>query len=243
MSTIATPLLVGLIAACVLAASPAAADVAVAPDTATPGSLVVHNDRRYQPTTTPSGAADDSPAVLKQNWDALYACQATGTDPVICLVTLNGPTPASPGSVTPGRVEEAVRRIGLPALVTHVQPTTRTLVNVDTIVYATPAAFDDTVTLLGETVRIHAVPTTYTWHFGDGTTTTTTDPGAPWPHNTVTHRYQRVDDAVPVSVTVSYSVTYSTNAAPWVPLDSPIDSPGPSTIITVTEAHAVLVAP
>lgn len=216
-------------------------EVTVAP--AAHDSEVVVRGQRFDPRSAQGGMAPAHQTSLfpKTYLQPYYDCLAANPGDWMC--TEPAPPTPSPGSVTPGRVEEAVRRIGLPALVTHVQPATRTLVNVDTIVYATPAAFDDTVTLLGETVRIHAVPTTYTWHFGDGTTTTTTDPGAPWPHDTVTHRYQRVDDHVPVSVTVSYSVTYSTNAAPWVPLDSPIDSPGPSTIITVTEAHAVLVAP
>ena len=213
-------------------------EVTVAP--AGHDSEVVVRGQRFDPRSAQGGVAPAHhtslfPTTYLQPY---YDCLAANPGDWMC--TEPAPPSSSPGSVTPGRVEEAVRRIGLPALVTHVQPTTRTLVNVDTIVYATPAAFDDTVTLLGETVRIHAVPTTYTWHFGDGTTTTTTDPGAPWPHNTVTHRYQRVDDAVPITLTVGYHVSYSTDGTPWEDLEQPIYATGPATTVAVDEAHAIL---
>ena len=175
-------------------------------------------------------------------WDTYYDCLETKTHLDCGTAMFEPPTPR-PGEVTPGRVEEAVRRIGLPALVTHVQPETRTLVNVDTIVYSRPAPFDTTVPILNHSVRIHAIPTTYIWHFGDGTTTTTTDPGAPWPHHSVTHRYQHTADAVPITLTVGYHVSYSTDGTPWEDLEQPIYATGPATTVTVDEAHAILIAP
>lgn len=149
----------------------------------------------------------------------------------------------APGTPPALRIREAVREVPLPGLAVTVQPATRTLVNADTIVYAEPTPVNKTVPILGYRVRIHAVATTYRWRFGDGTTQTTTSPGAPYPDETVTHRYQHVAAAVAISVTVGYHVRYSTDGGPWEELGEPLYATGPTSTLRVDEAQAVLIAP
>jgi hypothetical protein len=152
------------------------------------------------------------------------------------------PEPTDHAAAIRARIQEALTRVPLPAFAAHVQPTTRTLVNADTILYTEPAPTDRTINTLGYTVHIHATPATYTWQFGDGTTTTTTTPGAPYPNQTLTHQYRHTG-TVTLNVTAHYLVRYRTDNEPWQDLGVPIDSPGPNTTLQITEAQAILIAP
>ena len=38
---------------------------------------------------------------------------------------------------------------------------------------------------------------------------TTTDPGAPWPHHTITHRYQHTATATTITLTTTWTATYT----------------------------------
>jgi hypothetical protein len=183
-------------------------------------------------------------SLVEEAWESYYDCLRAAIMPP-CL----GP-PAryrgiylDTGSITPRRVEEAVRQVGLPGLAVTTQPADTTLVNVATIFFADPAPVNDTVSILGHLVRISGAATAYTWHFGDGSHLTTADPGAPYPEESVTHRYQRVAEAVPVSMTVAYHVKYSVDGQPWLDLAESITEVGPPTTLRVIEAEAVLVAP
>ena len=102
-----------------------------------------------------------------------------------------GPPPAATPKpqVTPGLVLTELRRIGLPSLQARTQPRDKTLVNFATIFYAEPQTFTRTLTLLGQSVDVEATPTSFTWHYGDGSSATTSTPGAPYPAKDVTHSY------------------------------------------------------
>lgn len=78
-----------------------------------------------------------------------------------------------------------------------------TLVNLDTIAYADdePRALD--TDLFGIPVSIRAVPETYTWEWGDGTSESGTDPGSPYPDHTITHAY-----ATPGTATIRLTTTW-----------------------------------
>ncbi|MCF4120400.1 PKD domain-containing protein [Antribacter sp. KLBMP9083] len=79
-----------------------------------------------------------------------------------------------------------------------------TLVNIDTITYTQGGAQEFDVVLLGTPVTIRAVPTEFTWDYGDGTPALVTiDPGAPYPRHTISHAY-----AAPGSATVSLTTSW-----------------------------------
>ncbi len=149
--------------------------------------------------------------------------------------------PAAPKpKLTPDRVLEAVRRIGLPSLQIRVQPDNATLVNFDTIFYAEPETFERTVTLLGFSVDVRAEGSTYRWLFGDGEAMTTQAPGAPYPAKDITHKYGDAHVTVHPRVDVTYEVQYRVDGGAWQTLDETLTAEGPPTALRIKEATPVL---
>jgi hypothetical protein len=142
----------------------------------------------------------------------------------------------NPPQVTPGVVAAAFARIPLPSSALEVQPPNgRTLVNFDTNFYTETRAFDRTVTLLGQRVDLHIVPSAFGWRFGDGESLTTDQPGAAYPDLQVTHRYLRKGRVSP-SVDTTYTATFRVNGGRWR------DVPGSVTIAGAPVGLEVLTA-
>lgn len=149
-----------------------------------------------------------------------------------------GPAPLP--QVTPGVALAALRRIGLPALQARTQPEDKTLVNFATIFYTDPQPFTRTVTLLGRQVRMQATPSSFTWHYGDGTSTTTRTPGAPYPAKDVTHEYLDAHATVQTSVDVTYTATFQVAGGPEQAIPGSVTIAGPTAPLRISEATAVL---
>jgi hypothetical protein len=141
--------------------------------------------------------------------------------------------------ITPGLVLTAIRRIGLPKLTVQIQPAGKTLVNFDTNFFVTPQPFTRTVTLLGRSVEVEATPTQYTWLHGDGTSSTTTGPGAPYPDLDVTYAYRQVATVTP-SVQVTYTARFRVEGGAWQQIPQTVSVDGPPTSLRVVEGTAVL---
>ena len=150
------------------------------------------------------------------------------------------PAPPAPPQVTPALVLRELRRIGLPTLQAVTQPADKTLVNFATILYTRPQPFTRTVQLLGQRVDLHATPSRYTWHHGDGTTATTSTPGAPYPAKDITHTYTDADVTVAVSVDVTYTARFRVAGGPWQTIPDTVTIAGPTTDLQIAEATAVL---
>lgn len=116
-----------------------------------------------------------------------------------------------------------------------------TLVNFETNFYTTDTApIAKTVTLLGQQVTLEATPATYTWHFGDGTSTSTTEPGAAYPDLTITHDYQRTGDYGP-SLSTTYTGRYRVGDGPWQTIPGTVTIDGPAQPLRAIEAQPKLV--
>lgn len=204
---------------------------------------------RYEPTCTPGGGNDTTcstayscpdPEQTRYNvWRRVdggewvmtgTACRGGGSPDVT-------PLP----EVTPGHVLREVRRLPLPRATVAIQPSGRTLVNLDTVFSTTAPQFDETVTILGQQVRIVAKPTRYTWDFADGTTKTTATPGRPYPAMDVTHRYTQADRTHRPRVDVTFTISYSVDGGPTQSLEQTITTRGPAATLVTREATAVLV--
>jgi hypothetical protein len=142
--------------------------------------------------------------------------------------------------VTPAMVLEALRRIGLPALEAHTQPETKTLVNFQTIFYTEPQAFTRTITLVGQQVDVEARPRSFTWHHGDGTTATTTSPGAPYPAKDIVYEYSDAHVTVQTSVDVTYTARFSVEGGAWQSIPETVTITGPAAALRISEATALL---
>ena len=153
-----------------------------------------------------------------------------------------GPPPAATPKpqVTPGLVLTELRRIGLPALRARTQPRDKTLVNFATIFYAEPQRFTRTLTLLGQSVDVEAEPTSYTWHYGDGSSATTSTPGAPYPAKDVTHSYTDAHTTVQPSVDVTYAARFRVGNGAWQSIPDSVTIAGPAVSLRISEATAVL---
>ncbi len=124
---------------------------------------------------------------------------------------------------------------------TVIDPPERTLVNVDTI-FSTPTSTTvtlDPLTLLGRRVVITIKPETYTWHFGDGTTRTTTTPGRPRVKD-VTHVYRRAA-AISPYVVISWSGTFTVDGSDPLTVQGRATTTGPGTPLRVLTAQSELV--
>lgn len=145
--------------------------------------------------------------------------------------------------VVVAEIRRAVESVGLPALALRIQPGGQTLVNAETIFHTEAPEFRHSTVLLGQAVEITATPARFTWHHGDGTTQTTSTPGAPYPSTKVTHRYTRVATGLTPRVDVGYRVSYRVNGGAVQEIDQLITASGPPAGLDVAEAAPVVVAP
>ena len=188
-------------------------------------------------------AARSCPDPSERLWDLWSKAPGNAWEPVgsQCLGANETPpgTTRSP-QVTPGLVLTELRRIGLPSLQARTQPRDKTLVNFATIFYAEPQTFTRTLTLLGQSVDVEATPTSFTWHYGDGSSATTSTPGAPYPAKDVTHSYTDAHTTVQTSVDVTYSARFRVGNGAWQTIPDTVTIAGPAGALRLSEATAVL---
>ena len=103
------------------------------------------------------------------------------------------------------------------------------IVTKDLIVYTDPSSRTLSTTVGGTPVSVVVTPVSYRWDWGDGTSTTTRDPGAAYPHQTVVHRYRELLQGVVVTLTTTWSATFSVEGGPPQPV---------SGAVTTTESSA-----
>ena len=150
------------------------------------------------------------------------------------------PVPDTKQQPTPAQILQAARKIGLPRLRISIQPSTTTLVNLDTIFYARSQPFSRSIELLDYAIDLTATPVNFTWHHGDGTSHSTQTGGAPYPSTAVTYRYQVPAKRLHPSVDVTYRVNYRIDGGPWQTLNQTLRAIGPANSLQVKEAGAVL---
>lgn len=134
------------------------------------------------------------------------------------------------------------KRIAWPSSKLVVQPRGgRTLVNFETNFY-TPdhRSIDQTVTVAGQSVVIRAVPVSYTYYFGDETSTTTASPGSPHPDLEITHEYTQVAE-VAVQVDTTYAGEYRIGDGDWASIPETLTVAGAAQDLQIVEALPQLV--
>src|SRR4051812_42450022 len=145
-------------------------------------------------------------------------------------------------SLTWQDVETAIRRVGIPAA--RVSAPGFTLVNLETTFYTDPQPLDRTLQIIGYDVDVQIAPAAYTWHWGDGQTTTTDTPGRPYPADDVTHTYLRhtpPHHPAGLSVDVRWHARYRVDDGAWTDIPDTITIAGPATALPIRQASAVLV--
>ena len=87
----------------------------------------------------------------------------------------------------------------------EIQPNTGwVFAGLETVAFSDESAQGFTVSLLDVPFEVVAIPIDFTWDFGDGTDPlVTTEPGAPWPDQTVSHIY-RAEGQAQISLTTRW---------------------------------------
>lgn len=135
-------------------------------------------------------------------------------------VTADGATAPAPVVVTVSRRQFAALPVA-PA-VAHAGPPAGYLpVGMDLIAYADPSDQVLDTVLLGTPVRVRAIPVSYHWDFGDGSTLNTTSPGHPYPSHDVASRYEH-EGWYDVRLTTTFAGQYSVAGGPWEDIDGTI---------------------
>lgn len=129
-----------------------------------------------------------------------------------------------------------------PSTVVVQPPGGKTLVNLETNFYTENVSVTSIpVRLQGVGVVVSARPIAYRWHFGDGTSATTTSPGAPYPDLDVAHVYDETDK-VAVSVDTQYGdASFTVDGGPPQAIPSTIWISGADTDLRILEAVPQLV--
>lgn len=190
-------------------------------------------------TPETAASAPTTPAVILGQAACAGADQAAGGLFTVTFCPGTTPNPNQP-TLTLTDIRHAFAELPLPRPTLVIQPPDGlTLVNLDTNFYTPdPHPLTRTVTLLGHQVTIRATPATFTWHYGDQTTRTTTDPGAPYPQLRITHRYERKGRYHPSLATTFTGAFRLDGAGPWQTI------PGTVTLTSTPQAvRAVEAAP
>lgn len=117
-----------------------------------------------------------------------------------------------------------------------------TLVNVDTIAFTESQPRTMSTSLFGIPVEIRAVPSNYSWNFGDGSAPlVTSDPGAPYPAHTVAHAYTKTGAAI-ISLTTTWHGQFRLAGEPtWYDVAGEGTTVSSSGSLEILEARARLV--
>jgi hypothetical protein len=151
------------------------------------------------------------------------------------------------GVITEDTIIRRMRSLDWPGAELMVEPPGgRTLVNLPTNFYT--KLVDPVVRsleMMDHRVEVQATPTSYTWHFGDGSDPETgNDPGAPYRIDAtlrVSHVYAEAEVTVTPSVDVTYSGAFRIDGGAWRPIPMTLTVAGTAVTLRVLTATPHLV--
>ncbi|MFD2027397.1 PKD domain-containing protein [Promicromonospora aerolata] len=117
-----------------------------------------------------------------------------------------------------------------------------TLVNVETIAFTDTTPRTMSTSLFGIPVEIRAIPSNYSWDFGDGSAPlVTTHPGTPYPAHTIAHAYAKQGVAT-ISLTTTWHGQFRLAGEPtWHDVAGEGTTVSSSDSLEIVEARARLV--
>ena len=141
-----------------------------------------------------------------------------------------------------GELARELARLPLVASPVSVPPNGWVMVNMDTVVFTSRDAQVVDVVVLGTPVRVSARPVTFSWDFADGSAPlVTSDPGRPYPHQTVTHTYTRGGSYV-VTLTTTWEADFQViGSGDWTPVPGTATTTSPGAPLQVYAARSHLV--
>ena len=200
-----------------------------------PGRIIQYLVVQQRPVVRPDGTAvidlvgNPPPGTPVSFWeDVDQGC--------IDITSLN-PPPSS------AEVFSYFERLPLPRLTTQHQPPGDGLSGLPVIFYTdSPTTQTFTVDIRGFNVVIEATAERYTWHTGDATgQIMSTDPGKPYPNQTVEHSYR--SGTYTAHLTVTWGATFTVNGSAPADVPGTTTTDGPPVTFDVLQARAVLTNP
>jgi hypothetical protein len=151
-------------------------------------------------------------------------------------------TPLNPPP-SPAEVFSYFERLPLPTLTTQHQPPGDGLSGLPVIFYTdSPTTETFTVDIRGFSVIINATAEKFTWHTGDATgEVVTTDPGKPYPDQTIEHPYR--SGSYTAYLTVTWGATFTVNGSAPADVPGSTTTDGPPVTFDVLQARPVLTNP
>lgn len=145
--------------------------------------------------------------------------------------------------VTPERFRE------LPILASTIisQPENFSLRNGNAHLYADSESQNFNIVIFDQNVRVRAIPTSYSWSYGDGSARTVGFPGEPQGNRgfdeptSTSHVYKETGD-FGVGLTTRFRGEYSTEGGPWTPIPGVANVPSAAVTMSVWRTKKVLVA-
>lgn len=145
--------------------------------------------------------------------------------------------------VTPERFRE------LPILASSIvsQPEGFSLRNGHAHMYAESTTQDFSITIFDQDVRVRAIPVSYVWGYGDGTSRTFAFPGGPVAQRgfdeatSTSHVYSDTGN-FGVGLTTRFRGEYSTEGGPWTPIPGVASVPSEQSAMSVWRTKKILVA-
>ncbi len=176
-------------------------------------------------------AHSDEPEVFIQ----LYGTCLPGKD----APATQEPALAAPRTVTLTRTQVS-RLLAKGSGITRQPPSARARLDMPVIAYTNPATQTLTTTILDTPITITATPVSYTWDWGDNTTTNTTNPGAPYPDHTVFHYYDQPAKNLQITLTTTWKATFTTPGQDPKPVQGTITTTNTTTPFEARAYTAVL---
>jgi hypothetical protein len=193
--------------------------------------LVVEQRRLVLPDGTTADGFDPGDAAVGTPVGSWMSIGRTCVD----ITALNPPP-------SPAEVYRYFQTLPLPDLPTQQQPPGNALAGLPVVFYTDgPTTQTFTVDIRGFTVDIVATASTFTWDTGDGTVLQTTDPGAPYPDQTISHDYR--SGTYTASLTTTWSGTFSVNGGATADVPGTTTTAGPPATFSVLQASPVLTNP
>ncbi|GAA1858202.1 hypothetical protein GCM10009715_02180 [Paeniglutamicibacter psychrophenolicus] len=127
------------------------------------------------------------------------------------------------------------------------QPENFSLRNGHAHMYAESKPQNFNITLFDQDIRVRAIPVSYLWTYGDGTSRTLSFPGGPVAERgfdeptSTSHVYQDTGD-FRVGLTTRFRGEYSTEGGPWTPIPGVANVPSEQITMSVWRTKKILVA-
>lgn len=155
-----------------------------------------------------------------------YGC--TGGAPAAAAV---GPVPAAGAAPAPAAPPVVIvvtaadfQKLPIPPSTIRLDTQGNTLRTAHTNIYAESSVKTLNTTVLGQPVRVRAIPIEYIWDYGDGSSRRTYSAGSavggdPFDVETETSHQFEETGSFPINLTTVYTGQFSVNGGAWIPID------------------------